>query len=74
MEKFAEPARADRTMVFATVHRDFFPRAIAQASDVCAYEKDFAPETPTAAAAITLFNPDKTREKAGMTSPPPEPR
>jgi hypothetical protein len=45
---------------------------VSQSGDV--YETDLGPETPTAAAAITLFNPDKTWEKADMTPPPPEPR
>jgi hypothetical protein len=41
---------------------------VSQSGDV--YEKDLGPETPTAAAAITLFNPDKTWDKADMTPPP----
>jgi Protein of unknown function (DUF2950) len=44
---------------------------VSQSGDV--YEKDLGPETPTAAAAITLFNPDKTWDKADMTPPPPSP-
>jgi hypothetical protein len=41
---------------------------VSQSGDV--YEKDLGPDTPTAAAAITLFNPDKTWDKADMTPPP----
>jgi hypothetical protein len=41
---------------------------VSQSGDV--YEKDLGPETPTAAAAITLFSPDKTWDKADMTPPP----
>jgi len=41
---------------------------VSQSGDV--YEKDLGPDTPTAAANITLFNPDKTWEKADMTSMP----
>jgi hypothetical protein len=41
---------------------------VSQSGDV--YEKDLGPETPTAAAAITLFNPDKTWDKADMTPSP----
>jgi hypothetical protein len=37
------------------------------------YEKDLGPETSTEATAITLFNPDKTWDKADMTPPPPSP-
>ena len=41
---------------------------VSQSGDV--YEKDLGPETPTAAAGITLFNPDKTWDKADMTPSP----
>jgi hypothetical protein len=41
---------------------------VSQSGDV--YEKDLGPDTPTAAAAITVFNPDKTWDKADMTPPP----
>src|SRR5262245_35364408 len=41
---------------------------VSQSGDV--YEKDLGPDTPTAAANITLFNPDKTWDKADMTSMP----
>jgi hypothetical protein len=41
---------------------------VSQSGDV--YEKDLGPETPMAAAAITLFNPDKTWDKADMTPSP----
>jgi hypothetical protein len=41
---------------------------VSQSGDV--YEKDLGPDTPTAAAAISLFNPDKTWDKADMTPPP----
>ena len=41
---------------------------VSQSGDV--YEKDLGPDTPTAAANITLFNPDKTWEKADMTPSP----
>jgi hypothetical protein len=44
---------------------------VSQSGDV--YEKDLGPDTPPAAAAITLFNPDKTWDKADMTPPPPSP-
>jgi hypothetical protein len=40
---------------------------VSQSGDV--YEKDLGPDTPTAAAAITLFDPDKTWDKADMTPP-----
>ena len=40
---------------------------VSQSGDV--YEKDLGPDTPTEAAAITLFNPDKSWEKADMTPP-----
>jgi hypothetical protein len=40
---------------------------VSQSGDV--YEKDLGPETPTAAAAIGLFDPDKTWEKADMDPP-----
>jgi hypothetical protein len=41
---------------------------VSQSGDV--YEKDLGPDTAVAAAAITLFNPDKTWDKADMTPPP----
>lgn len=41
---------------------------VSQSGDV--YEKDLGPDTMAAAANITLFNPDKTWEKADMTSMP----
>jgi hypothetical protein len=41
---------------------------VSQSGDV--YEKDLGPDTPTEAAAITLFNPDKSWDKADMTPPP----
>jgi hypothetical protein len=42
---------------------------VSQAGDV--YEKDLGPDTTAQAAAITLFDPDKTWDKADMTAPPP---
>jgi hypothetical protein len=41
---------------------------VSQSGDV--YEKDLGPDTEKEAAAITLFNPDKTWDKADMTPPP----
>jgi hypothetical protein len=41
---------------------------VSQSGDV--YEKDLGPDTPTAAAAIMLFNPDKSWDKADMTPSP----
>ncbi len=41
---------------------------VSQSGDV--YEKDLGPDTQKEAAAITLFNPDKTWDKADMTPPP----
>lgn len=41
---------------------------VSQSGDV--YEKDLGPDTSTAAAGITLFNPDKSWEKADMTWSP----
>jgi hypothetical protein len=41
---------------------------VSQSGDV--YEKDLGPDTPVAAGGITLFNPDKTWDKADMTPPP----
>ena len=41
---------------------------VSQSGDV--YEKDLGPDTPAEAAKITLFNPDKTWDKADMTPPP----
>jgi hypothetical protein len=40
---------------------------VSQSGDV--YETDLGPETAAKAAAITLFDPDKTWEKADMTAP-----
>ena len=41
---------------------------VSQSGDV--YEKDLGPETPSKAAAVTLFDPDKGWEKADMTLTP----
>jgi hypothetical protein len=41
---------------------------VSQSGDV--YEKDLGPDTPTAAASITVFNPDNSWDKADMTPPP----
>jgi len=41
---------------------------VSQSGDV--YEKDLGPDTPTAAANITVFNPDDGWDKADMTPPP----
>jgi len=41
---------------------------VSQSGDV--YEKDLGPDTSTEAAAITVFNPDKSWDKADMTPPP----
>jgi hypothetical protein len=40
---------------------------VSQNGDV--YEKDLGPETPAAAAAIALFDPDKSWDKADMDPP-----
>jgi hypothetical protein len=40
---------------------------VSQSGDV--YEKDFGPDTPTEAAKINLFNPDKSWDKADMNPP-----
>lgn len=42
---------------------------VSQSGDV--YEKDLGPDTAAEAAKITLFNPDKSWDKADMTPPPP---
>jgi hypothetical protein len=41
---------------------------VSQSGDV--YEKDLGPDTSAEAAKITLFNPDKSWDKADMTPPP----
>jgi hypothetical protein len=41
---------------------------VSQSGDV--YEKDLGPETASKAAAVTLFDPDKSWDKADMTGPP----